>query len=35
MRRALRWLERLLDVLFIEGPASPETSATLSAWRYL
>lgn len=33
--KLLRWLERVLDVLFMEGPASADTSATLSAWRYL
>lgn len=35
MRRALLWLARKLDVLFMAPPYSSETDATLSAWRYL
>jgi hypothetical protein len=35
MKRLLLWLERQLDVLFMAPPYSPETAATLSAWRHL
>jgi hypothetical protein len=35
MKRLLGWLEHKLDVLFMAPPYSPETDATLAAWRHL